>query len=180
MKSKLKTKLGFTLIEIIVVIAIIGLLTTVVTASLSQARSNSRDKVRISDLEHAKAAMHLYAVKNGTYAVEGAGYSGQGWFDYKNGSTYPKSIAEELIASGMLTNTLHDPMVPAGIDISGDSRQYTVYFHSPGGATKGVCIFAKLERPTDENIATVTDAPLDPSARSSLEHHGMNYATCTP
>lgn len=179
MNTNLKTRQGFTLIEIIVVVAVIGLLSVVAMASLSQARMNARDKVRISDLEQAKSALHLYAVSNGTYEVEGAGYSGQGWLAYKNGSTYPKSIAEELVAEGILTSELHDPMVPAGTDISGDYRQYTVYFHSPGGATKGICIFAKLERPTAEYTATVTAAPLDASARSSLEGHGMNYATCT-
>lgn len=180
MKSNLKTKQGFTLVEIIVVIAVIGLLSVVAMASFSQARSNSRDKVRVSDLEQAKIAMHLYAVSNGTYEVAGAGYNGQGWFAYQDGGSYPKSIAQELVDLGILTAVLNDPMVPANTDVSGDHRQYTVYFHSPGGATEGVCLFAKLERPTDEDIATVTAAPLDVSARSSINNHGMNYATCTP
>lgn len=166
--------------EILVVIAIIGMLSMVVMVAMNQARANARDKSRISDLEQAKAALHIYAVTNGSYEVEGAGYNGQGWFAYQDGSSYPKSIAEELVTAGILTTVLHDPLVPAGTDVSEDYRQYTVYFHSPGGATRGVCLFAKLENPTEASIATVTNAPLDPSARSSIDSHGMNYATCTP
>lgn len=67
---------GFTLIEMLTVIAIIGILSSVVLASLMTARTQSRDKVRVSDVEQARLAFRLYAEKNaGTYPTSAVGGS---------------------------------------------------------------------------------------------------------
>ena len=51
---------GFTLIELLVVVAIIGLLLSVISISLTQARSRSRDTKRISDMKQIKTGFDLY------------------------------------------------------------------------------------------------------------------------
>jgi prepilin-type N-terminal cleavage/methylation domain-containing protein len=51
---------GFTLIEMLVVIAIIAILTGVVLASLSGAKSKSRDGKRISDISQIQLALEQY------------------------------------------------------------------------------------------------------------------------
>jgi len=61
------TKRGFTLIEILVVIAIIGILSSVVLASLATSRAKARDARRIADLEEVKKALELYYDSNGAY-----------------------------------------------------------------------------------------------------------------
>jgi prepilin-type N-terminal cleavage/methylation domain-containing protein len=171
---------GFTLIELLVVIAIISLLTAVVLVSVDTARKNTRDKVRISDLEQAKAAMHIYAVTNQTYQIAGAGSNGQGWFAYE-GTNYPESIADELVDLGLMSVVLHDPLVPAGSSGSGTQRQYMNYFKT-GGATAGTCLFAHLENPNDGH-ADAYEAALNSvpsSLHSSLTNtYYMNYGTCT-
>lgn len=180
MNSKLRTIRGFTLIEILVVIAIIGVLIAVAMASFSQARSNSRDKTRMADIEQVKAAMQLYAAANGTFHIAGAGSGGQGWFAYENGGTYPQSLAEELVVLGILSNVIHDPLVPAGSASAGTHRQYMNYFHSDG-ARAGTCLFAQLENPTAEHVAAMDAAPISSSLRNTLRtSYFMNYATCTP
>ena len=63
----LKSRRGFTLIEIIVVIAIISVLVGIVLASILEARKNSRDKERIADLSNINFATILYREKNGKY-----------------------------------------------------------------------------------------------------------------
>ncbi len=60
-------KKGFTLIELIVVISIIGFLTTLAFASFSQARQQSRDQKRISDLSGIQLALEQYFNKFGFY-----------------------------------------------------------------------------------------------------------------
>lgn len=180
MKKSIQFIRGFTLIEILVVVAIISLLSMVVFASFNEARKRARDSVRIADLEQAKAAMFIYAIANKTFRVAGAGSGGQGWFSYKNGTSYPKSIAEELVRLDLLTSVLSDPLVPAGSASANSHRQYMNYFFNPGGATKGTCLFAQLERPNAEQLATMEAAPIAASTRNALKKsYFMNYASCT-
>lgn len=54
------TKRGFTLVEIIVVVAIISLLSSVVIFSVSDARKQSRDKLRLADIEQLELNFKLY------------------------------------------------------------------------------------------------------------------------
>ena len=50
-------KQGFSLAELLVVISIIGLLSSVIIVSVSNARQNSRDKVRIVDIEQLRLTL---------------------------------------------------------------------------------------------------------------------------
>jgi type II secretion system protein G len=60
-------KKGFTLIEFLVVIAIIGILSSVVVASLNTARLKARDAKRIADIKQIQLALEMYNDKNGSY-----------------------------------------------------------------------------------------------------------------
>jgi prepilin-type N-terminal cleavage/methylation domain-containing protein len=64
---------GLSLIEILVVLAIIGLLVSVVTASFSQSRAQARDKVRMTSLKELQLAIEQYKAQNGVYPIEGCG-----------------------------------------------------------------------------------------------------------
>ncbi len=69
-------KQGFSLAELLVVISIIGLLSSVIIVSVSNARQNSRDKVRIVDIEQLRLTLRLYAEENGTYPSSNGPISG--------------------------------------------------------------------------------------------------------
>ena len=71
---KFKAK-GFTLIELLVVISIIALLSSIVLASLSSARSKARDSQRIQEIKQIQTALELYRQDNGRYP---ASYNGSG------------------------------------------------------------------------------------------------------
>jgi prepilin-type N-terminal cleavage/methylation domain-containing protein len=64
-------KKGFTLVEMIVVITIIGILASVLFASFSQSRKISRDKIRKADLKQLQLAIELYKSQNGRYPSAG-------------------------------------------------------------------------------------------------------------
>jgi len=68
MKNKLS---GFTLIEILVVISIIGVLSAVIFASFGDAREDSRDKVRKTSLKELALALELYKAQYGVYPDQG-------------------------------------------------------------------------------------------------------------
>ena len=79
---------GFTLVEIIVVVAIIGLLSLVVFASFDESRKKARDTDRIAKLEQIRAALQVY----------GATYK-----------EYPDSL-DDLVTAGLFTAVPEDPI----------------------------------------------------------------------
>ena len=62
-------KRGFTLVELLVVISIIGLLSSVVLSALTTARAKARDTQRIQALGEMRKALLLYYDANGRYPV---------------------------------------------------------------------------------------------------------------
>jgi prepilin-type N-terminal cleavage/methylation domain-containing protein len=71
MKRLASSRFGFTLIEVLVVIAIIGILVTIVSASFSEAREQSRDKIRMADLKQLQLALESYKAQYGRYPAMG-------------------------------------------------------------------------------------------------------------
>lgn len=69
----MSNKKGFTLIEILIVVAIIGILASVVVVGLGPAQKKGRDSRRVSDLRSVQNALELYYGKNGNYPVIGVG-----------------------------------------------------------------------------------------------------------
>jgi prepilin-type N-terminal cleavage/methylation domain-containing protein len=61
------TKKGFTLVELLVVISIIGLLSTIAIVSLGSARAKSRDTKRIADMKQFSTALEQYYSDQGGY-----------------------------------------------------------------------------------------------------------------
>jgi len=69
-KSKVKSqksKVGFTLVEIMVVIALIGILAGFLLVSMQGARASARDAQRQADLENIKSALEMYKSSCGQY-----------------------------------------------------------------------------------------------------------------
>ena len=60
-------KQGFTLIEILIVVAIIGLLASVVLVGLGSFRTRGRDARRINDLREVQNGLEIYYTKNQSY-----------------------------------------------------------------------------------------------------------------
>ena len=60
---------GFTIIELLVVVAIIGILASIVLTSLSGAKAKSRDSRRVADIKSIQLALALYYSDNGMYPL---------------------------------------------------------------------------------------------------------------
>ena len=63
----MKNKRSFTLIELLMVIAIIGIIATFITVSVRSAQSRARDAKRVSDLEALNTAIQMYYRETGRY-----------------------------------------------------------------------------------------------------------------
>jgi prepilin-type N-terminal cleavage/methylation domain-containing protein len=82
------TRKGFTLIEILIVVAIIAILASVVLVGLGPTQQAGRDSRRISDLSEAQNGLELYYNKCGIYPGDsacGTGAPAGGWSDMSTG-----------------------------------------------------------------------------------------------
>lgn len=148
-------KKAFTLIELIVVVAIIGILATVIAVNLNGARTKARDAKRRADLKNVSTALELHYDKVETYKVANSGWSntGEGWLSLVSaGDLYTKSISGALAEEGFLADgNVHDPIY--GISNT-DGGDYMLYLCGSG---KGYTLSGTLEQ------LLPTDTPIDAS-----------------
>ncbi len=90
MKKRLQ---GFTMIELIVVIAILGLLSTIGLVSFRTAQIKGRDAQRKSDLTQIQKALEIYYNDYGYYPTDD--YPASGSFADAKGTLYMKEIPED-------------------------------------------------------------------------------------
>lgn len=101
---------GFTLIEILTVVAIIGLLASVVLVGLGSFRTRGRDTRRIADLRATQNALELYYTKNGSYPVD------SDW----------RTLEDTVKGAGIgVTKIPHDPLVVGGVASKPNQEDYT-------------------------------------------------------
>lgn len=74
--NKMKNQKGFTLIELMIVIAIIGILAAIAIPQFSAYRKRSYDSAAQSDLKNATTAQEAYYVDNSNYCATVATLTG--------------------------------------------------------------------------------------------------------
>src|SRR6185436_1463726 len=101
-------KKGFTLIELMVVIAIIGLLASIISVSLVSSRAKGRDAKRVADIKMIQLALETY---------------------YNDNSYYPTSLYSGGISPSF--SPLYLTTVPK--DPSDNTTQYKYSAYNSGG-----------------------------------------------
>lgn len=144
--------------ELLVVIAIIGVLATVILASLNSARAKARDATRKMALKELQSALEMYHADTGTYRPS------NGWV----------SPSQPGLKNALVPKYISD--IPYN---NGNSNGYYQYwrkdYRSQSCMTSGTAdqyaFYAVLENPTVEDLATLTDS-FDLCVASVW---GMNY-----
>lgn len=167
---------AFSLIELLASIAIIGILSAIVLASLNTARNRAMDARRMQDVDTIIKALAMYHADHGNFIEEGSGCgyagNGYGWFNANTGASYTKSIAQCLIDGGYLPQEIIDP-TGARTAGAGD-RNHTYMKHTCiQNGQKVTYVYASLAtRPRFEEAPTATDG----TCHSGFDlSYGMNY-----
>lgn len=132
---------GFTLLELLIVIALIGILVSIGVVSYSQAQKKTRDSRREGDLKSLQAAYEQYNSDWGAYP-----------FDNSTSSNCPASI-----------ESAGHSYLPAGYPV--DPKNTGTYVYNYSCTTTSFCFCANLESGTG-NAAAASSAPCSYGAGS--------------
>lgn len=163
---------GFTIVELLIVIVVIGILAAITIVAYNGIQERARDSQRQQDLSSIKKAMLMQYVDTGEWIRSGATCTSNatGFFSQAGtsatGSNYgTKSMTQCLKEAGYTSTTFTDP---SGLTSCAGSPCH-VYMKFESGPTndRAVCVYARLENPPA--------AYTDDCASGYASSFGMNY-----
>lgn len=164
-----KTKSGFTIVELLIVIVVIAILATISIVAYTGMQQRARDSQRKSDLSALAKAYAIYRIDNGDLSYDsGCGWSGNG-SGWVNGSYAGASTIHSCLrSSGALSADIQDPL---NIQSSEGqiSRAYMKYSCSQNGSLV-TYFYASLE--SQPQSSTALDSTCNPNHDTD---YGMNY-----
>ncbi|MCD8484273.1 prepilin-type N-terminal cleavage/methylation domain-containing protein [Candidatus Woesebacteria bacterium] len=142
--SSKHSRLGFSFIELLVVTAIIGVLTSVVIISFRQANQNARDARRKTDLQELRGILENYRLENGTYPES---ENEQGGYEVSSDGTFLENLPAEYTS-----RSYTDPVNDAEhyyryrlVEQPGCSYELSVFLESGNGQTCSSCGYTNDE-----------------------------------
>lgn len=115
---------GFTIIELLVVIVIIGILVALTLPNLFSAQARGRDTDRKNELKNVQQKLETYFNDNGSYPAEGALADADVSSDEMQGPRNDAYTYESDGDSYTLTATLENASDPDTVDGSGADATY--------------------------------------------------------
>tara|TARA_A100001015_G_C14909031_1_gene679621 strand:- start:393 stop:923 length:531 start_codon:yes stop_codon:yes gene_type:complete len=151
---------GFTLVEMLVAVAILSILLAVVPASMSDARKNARDNMRVSTLEQLSLMMRLYVEEYGPDINCAAG------IQIKEGGV---PVGAGVIGNGTCTDGaqildfLRKQMGELPEDPLGDNDDHFYYYddHNCSSSGQSMMVFASEMESMQSNVLEVCDRKSD-------------------
>jgi general secretion pathway protein G len=140
---------GFTIVELLIVIVVIGILAAIVIVAFNGVQSSARDTERKAELGSVQKALEMYHIDNGGYPKCGSSPGGTG-----------ANVAPYATSSGTLESCLNDDLIPKYVntlpkDPTSDGDQYE-YRYAAGYKKTGAASFSATSgpgsTPTDDYI----------------------------
>ncbi|HDS11845.1 MAG TPA: type II secretion system protein [Candidatus Wirthbacteria bacterium] len=147
-----KKQSGFTMVELLVVITIIGFLSTLVLNSLGQARLKARDSRRLADINSLYTAIYLYYENNYRYPCVQDYYT-EGTFDYAEANIR----SDEAEWHSCLGQELEPYLKEMPLDPKSNTDPFVyAYRYRSFGEAPGLYVEYMLEKPTGSLLNSPT------------------------
>jgi prepilin-type N-terminal cleavage/methylation domain-containing protein len=180
MKSILpKFKKGFTLVELLVVMAILGILATITLANFSSSQRKGRDAQRKSDLRQIANALEAYMNDHGEYPISNANgemVNACGCRDHLRNCVFGALDAANREFCDE-NNTVYMTDIPDDVNASASWHNY--YYVSDRKSYK---LYANFENPNDADCLIKSDGLCKPIAAYSGNNYiyGISSSNTTP
>lgn len=184
---------GFTIVELIVVIAVIGILVAITIIALPNWQRQNRNQTRQNDTQQISAALSQYANWEDTYIESGSGCgmsgNGNGWFNASSADTaagsYQKSLLQCLqerkaLGDGQFTDPSKcrfDSGTATGCTQAGSNQPVYAYMKATceKNGQKVTYVYASLEGEPRKNAEV--DALCDPGSMLGFTTTGQRWGT---
>lgn len=129
---------GFTIVELLIVIVIIGVLAAITIVSFNGIQAKARDSQRLQDVKTIVKALELYKTQNGTYPDE-VGTANAGGWEISSDGTNATNFLSLLSTSRTISKVPVDPRntAPGGLDPGNGSSNFTYFYHLYGAGANG-------------------------------------------
>lgn len=141
-KHRKRQPLGFTIVELLIVIVVIGILAALVIIAYSNIQQRARNASRIASVKELQKILALYVAQEGKYPYASYGCMGSGYTDWDGDGTldcYAKNTNRQH-PNTTLNNELQKiaPLPKVNTDdVPGTSENYRGYLYYPNVTIDG-------------------------------------------
>lgn len=132
MVRPLRSRKGFTIVELLIVIVVIGILAAITIVAYNGIQQRARDAQRATDIKTIAKALELYKVQTGNYPVP-VGSTGQGGWEISVPTASNSDFLAILRTSGVISKVPVDPSNTGDMYAAG-SKLYHYYRYPAGHA----------------------------------------------
>lgn len=157
---------GFTLVELLIVVAIIGILATILMTNFVGVRQRARDAQRKADLRQMQAALELYRADTGGYP--------QDTTDYRLNSTTVCALGSQSFSNN---STTYMQKIPCDA-LSPNYFNSGNYYYYSNGVT--YTLAACLENTNDGDINDTRTAPTNYSGPACTGNPPLYFVVTNP
>lgn len=152
------TRSGFTLVELLIVIVVIGILAAITLVAYNGVQQKARDSAVRQATSQLASALQRYAILYGTPSGFGSntttpisggqctGGSSSGWLEP---TTYSCAIGDMLVAANLLPSNFFTDL-PSGVSFNGSNRYVFMLYPCSGKAGQFRLMYA-LSSPSDSD-----------------------------
>lgn len=175
MKTRVRNHKAFTIVELAIVIAVIGILIVIGLVSYRGVQDRARDASRRNDLSILTKAIQQYRIERGNYATDncgeaGSSYPGSGWITFNGNVGGRLSTYDCLINGDFLDKKLQDPSGMDYCTVADGKCDAYIRISCVGASPKGQWIGARLSSLPPSTTAT------DETCRNTIDtSFGVNY-----